>query len=87
MGIEIIDVDNKQFWDSIRQSAQKFIKEKIQSDQILKENIFMGRHWFKEPYHAMYILRKGKLRENIISVFNYNWFWGRSKGKYTIEIK
>ncbi len=55
MGIEINDVDNKQFWDSIRQSAQKFIKEKIQSDQILKFSITTGS--------------------------------GRSKGKYTIEIK
>lgn len=87
MGIEIIDVDNKQFWDSIRRSAQKVIKEKIQSDQILKENIFMGRHWFKEPYHAMYIFEKGKLRENIISDFLITTGSGRSKGKYTIEIK
>ena len=47
----------------------------------------MGRHWFKEPYHAMFIFEKGKLRENIISDFSITTGSGRSKGKYTIEIK
>ncbi|HFI0634664.1 TPA: hypothetical protein ACGO2G_001137 [Streptococcus suis] len=87
MKIEIIDPNSKFFWDSVRHTAQTKIKEKIQSNSILKENIFMGKYWFKEPYHAMYIFENGSLKENTISDFSITTGSGRSKGKYTIEIK
>ena len=87
IGIEIDFIDNKKFWDDVRKMAQEKICQTIKNDIKLYENIFTGRYWFDSPYHADYIYEKGQLRKNIITTFTITTGSGRSKGKYTIEIK
>lgn len=84
MNIDITNVDSKSFWDSIRCIAQEKIKGIVESNIELKESIFMGKHWFKSPYHADFIYEKGKLKENKIQNFSITTGSGRSKGNYTI---
>lgn len=86
MQIQLVDTNTKKFWDTIRRKAQNFIKEKIINNNELIENIFTGRYWFEDPYHADFIYENNNLKKNIITDFSITTGSGRSKGKYTIEI-
>lgn len=86
IGINIDSIDNNIFWDSIRKTAQAKVKEHINNNPDLLDNIFTGKHWFCAPYHAIFIYEGGKLRRNEISDFSITTGSGRSSGHYTIEI-
>ncbi|MBO5738945.1 hypothetical protein J6R97_06365 [bacterium] len=81
------DIQNSSYWESIRKKAQEKIKEEIQKNIELSESIFMGKHWFEAQYQALFIYEKGILRKNTIMDFSITTGSGRSKGKYSIEIK
>lgn len=87
MGISISNVDSIAFWDDVRRNAQLKIKKVINNNKKLAESIFLGKHWFLAPYHADFIYESGKMRKNEIPEFTITTGSGRSKGKYTIEIK
>jgi hypothetical protein len=86
MGISIENTDNSAFWDKVRKTAQLRIKTEIQSNVELAENLFMGKHWFSSPYHAIFLYEGGELRKNEIIDFSITTGSGRSSGKYNIEI-
>lgn len=86
MGIPIEDIDNSSFWDTVRKAAQHRIKTEIQADIELSENIFMGKHWFSSPYHALFLYEGGILKKNEIPDFSITTGSGRSNRKYNIEI-
>jgi len=87
MQIKCVDIKCSSFWESIRKKAQEKIKKEIKSNNKLAESIFLGKHWFEPPYQALFIYEKGCLRENTIVDFSITTGSGRSKGKYSIEIK
>lgn len=86
MGISTDNTDCSSFWDSVRKEAQFKIREYINTNTELAENIFTGKHWFESPYHAIFLYESGKLRKNVITSFSITTGSGRSSGKYTIEI-
>lgn len=86
MGIDISDIDSCLFWNKVRKSAQHKIKSEILANKELAENIFVGKHWFAAPYHAIYLYKGGVLRKNKIVDFSITTGSGRSSGKYNIEI-
>jgi hypothetical protein len=86
MKITIENTNDSSFWDLIRKTAQKKIKEYINSNTELAENIFTGKSWFNSPYHAIFIYENNELKKNIITPFSITTGSGRSSGKYSIEI-
>lgn len=80
--------NQKNFLDRIRKDAQKIISNKIKNNIILKEAIFKGKYWFEDPYYAEFIYIYGDIKKNIPNDdFIITTGSGRSKGKYSIEIK
>lgn len=86
MRIPIDNTDCSSFWNSVRKAAQAKITDHITNNKELAENIFLGKHWFESPYHAVFLYENGILRKNIVTSFSITTGSGRSKGKYTIEI-
>jgi len=86
MGITIDETDCSSFWDSVRKAAQSKIREHINNNTELADNIFTGKHWFESPYHAIFLYEGGELKKNIVTSFSITTGSGRSSGKYTIEI-
>lgn len=81
------DRDNKEYYDKIREWAQKIIIKIINDNDKLAKAIFIGEYWFEDPYYAPFIFVHGDLIENEIVEFMITTGSGRSKGKYSIEIK
>lgn len=79
--------DDKESLDFIRTSSQEYIKSLILNDFDLKLAIFQGKGWFNDPYFAKYLFVGGNLIPNDYSDFSITTGSGRSKGKYSIEIK
>lgn len=67
--------------------AQKELKEAIQSNIDVYSSLFTGSTWFDEPYVAHFIYLNKKIRNNELTDFSITTGSGRSKGKYSIEIK
>lgn len=86
MGISVDETDCSSFWDSVRKTAQSKIREQINNNAELADNIFTGKHWFESPYHAIFLYEGGELKKNIVTSFSITTGSGRSSGKYTIEI-
>jgi len=86
MGIPTDNTDSSSFWDSVRKAAQAKIREHINTNTELAENIFTGKHWFESPYHAIFLYESGELKKNVVTSFSITTGSGRSSGKYTIEI-
>lgn len=86
MNIPLENIENSSFWNLIRKTAQQRIKAEIQSNHELAENIFIGKHWFASPYHAIFLYESGTLKRNKICDFSITTGSGRSKGNYSIEI-
>ena len=79
---------NKKFFDEIRKYYQNIVYQHIENNKKLKEAIFTGKYWFDDPYYAKYMYVHGELVENDINKdFIITTGSGRSKGKYSIEIK
>lgn len=77
----------KELLDQIRRDAQSKLINIIKSNKPLMEAIFIGKGWFNDPYYASYIYVHGDLIDNVPTDFFLTTGSGRSKGKYTIEIK
>lgn len=86
MGISTSTTDCSSFWDSVRKKAQIKVRDHINSNPELAENIFTGKHWFVAPYHAIFLYECGELKKNEVTSFAITTGSGRSSGKYTIEI-
>ncbi|MCM1083654.1 MAG: hypothetical protein NC393_06785 [Clostridium sp.] len=86
MGIAIDTTDCSSFWDTVRKTAQNKIKNYIENNNELSDNIFTGKHWFEAPYHATFLYEGGQLKKNIVTSFSITTGSGRSHGNYTIEI-
>lgn len=86
MGISTDNTDSSSFWNSVRKAAQDKIREHINTNTELAENIFTGKHWFESPYHANFLYESGELKKNLVTSFSITTGSGRSKGNYTIEI-
>lgn len=86
MGIPTDTTDCSSFWDSVRKAAQCKIRDHINNNTELAENIFTGKHWFESPYHAIFLYEGGELKKNVVTSFSITTGSGRSSGKYTIEI-
>lgn len=82
-----LKLDEKESLDKIRKKSQEIIKNAILADCDLYKAIFTGEGWFDDPYYAKYKYINGKLEENTTSDFSITTGSGRSKGKYSIEIK
>ncbi|TCT15502.1 hypothetical protein EDC18_103207 [Natranaerovirga pectinivora] len=63
------------------------IKKLIQDDSSKSDLIFKGMGNFEEPYVAHFIFKNQTLQFNTPTNFSVTTGSGRSKGKYTIEIK
>lgn len=79
--------DDKQLLDNLRRKAQDKLTYIIKNNKSLAEAIFMGKGWFSDPYYASYLFVHGDLIDNKLTDFSMTTGSGRSKGKYTIEIK
>lgn len=86
LGINI-DFDNVEDLSAVRSWAQKELKEAIQSNIDVYSSLFTGSTWFDEPYVAHFIYLNKKIRNNELTDFSITTGSGRSKGKYSIEIK
>lgn len=71
----------------IRNWAQKELKKSIQNNIEIYKSLFTGSTWFDEPYVAHYVYINKKIFENKLTDFSITTGSGRSKGKYSIEIK
>lgn len=81
---DIVDVNEI---NRIRTSAQDRVMKAIKNDKDLYESIFMGKHWFEEPYSASYIFSLRGMEKNELKDFYITTGSGRTKGDYSIEIK
>ena len=86
LGINI-DMNNIGDLSSIRQWAQNELKEAIQNNLDVYKSLFTGSTWFDEPYVAHYIYLNKKIFTNEVTDFTITTGSGRSKGKFSIEIK
>lgn len=82
-----LDLDNIEDLSAIRNWAQKELKESIQDNIEIYKSLFTGATWFDEPYVAHYVYINKKISENKLTDFSITTGSGRSKGKYSIEIK
>ncbi len=63
------------------------MKESIQNNLNIYYSLFTGSSWFDEPYVAHYIYLNKKIQDNSLTDFSITTGSGRSKGKFSIEIK
>lgn len=82
-----LDLENVKDLSAIRNWAQKELKESIQNNLNIYYSLFTGSSWFDEPYVAHYIYLNKKIQDNILTDFSITTGSGRSKGKFSIEIK
>ncbi len=82
-----LNLNQKEDLNSIRKKSQEIVKTTITENEKLMKSIFTGEGWFENPYYAKYIYRDGNLVHNEITDFSITTGSGRSKGKYSIEIK
>lgn len=82
-----LDLDNIEDLSAIRNWAQKELKESIQDNIEIYKSLFTGSTWFDEPYVAHYVYINKKISENKLTDFSITTGSGRSKGKFSIEIK
>ena len=86
LGINV-DMDDIRDLSSIRQWAQNALKEAIQNNIDVYKSLFTGSTWFDEPYVAHYIYLNKRIFMNELTDFTITTGSGRSKGKFSIEIK
>lgn len=79
--------NEKVMLEQLRRNGQKTIIDIIKNDKFLCDAIFTGKGWFEEPYCANFLFSHGELKENIPVEFIITTGSGRSKGRYSIEIK
>lgn len=82
-----LDLRSKTSLDKIRGKSQDIIKTAIEENEELHRAIFTGEGWFDSPYFANYKYIGGVLEKNLCGDFLVTTGSGRSKGKYSIEIK
>lgn len=78
---------DKAYFDRIRKWGQQITIDAINNNKDLAESIFTGKNWFDDIYYAPYIFVHGDLIRNTVTEFSITTGSGRSKGKYSIEIK
>lgn len=72
---------------SIKTNCNKNIREIILNNQEISDLIFKGERNFEEPYVAHFIYKNQIMQLNMPTDISITTGSGRSKGKYTIEIK
>lgn len=84
---KMLNLDNISDLSEIRKWAQKELKSSIKNNISIYESLFTGSTWFDEPYVAHYIYLNKKITINKLTDFSITTGSGRSKGKFSIEIK
>ena len=84
---KILDLNDISDLSEIRKWAQQELKDSIKNNTDVYESLFTGANWFDEPYVAHYIYLNKKIYINTVTDFSITTGSGRSKGKYSIEIK
>ena len=84
---KILDLNDISDLSAIRKWAQQELKSSIKNNLSVYESLFTGSNWFDEPYVAHYIYLNKKITINRVTDFTITTGSGRSKGKYSIEIK
>ena len=84
---KILDLNDISDLSEIRKWAQQELKDSIKNNTAVYESLFTGANWFDEPYVAHYIYLNKKISINTVTDFSITTGSGRSKGKYSIEIK
>ena len=87
IGIVPPERDQSTFWDIVRQYGQRIIKTTMKENTDIWQKIFTGKGWFKDPYYSCFIYKSGKLQKCVLADFSITTGSGRSKGKYSIEIR
>lgn len=84
---ETVDLNNINDLAKIRKWAQQKLKISIKKNIPIYKSLFTGSDWFDEPYVAHYIYLNKKITINNLTDFTITTGSGRSKGKFSIEIK
>lgn len=71
----------------IKNISKKYIKNKIDSNNDIKNKIFRGENVFEDPYNANYIYLHGELKENNVDKYSISTGSNRHNGECTIIIK
>lgn len=84
---EMLNLNDVNDLSKIRKWAQQELKDSIKNNISIYESLFTGSDWFDEPYVAHFIYLNKKITINRLTDFTITTGSGRSKGKYSIEIK
>ena len=84
IGDGILDED---FITNISKKAKLIVQAVIEKNERLKEKLFSGKEWFKQPYCINFIFKNGELTNNIYTDYTISNGSGRSKGIYSIILK
>lgn len=82
-----LNLNNVSDLSVIRKWAQQVLKSSIKNNMSVYRSLFTGSDWFEEPYVAHYIYLNKKIIINKLTDFIITTGSGRSKGKFSIEIK
>lgn len=85
--IEINDILDFSALSTITKLVKEKIKQTIENNPHLKENLFTGKRWFDSPYYINFIYSYGNLTDDVFSPYHIDNGSGRSKGIYTLVIK
>jgi len=67
--------------------SKQIIKETIEDNKTLKENIFSGKGWFEDPYYINFVFVNSSFSDDVYIPYHIDNGSGRSKGNYYITIK
>lgn len=84
---KMLNLNNAADLLKIKKWAQKELKEAIKNNVSIYKSLFTGSDWFDEPYVAHFIYLNKKIKINQLTDFTITTGSGRSKGKFSIEIK
>lgn len=71
----------------IKKYLNNKLRKVIENNPSIKAAIFTGKGLYEEPYPASFIVKHGKLTNNIVTEYSITRGSGLSKGKYTIIFK
>lgn len=90
LNMATVNLLDKETVNLIRKSAQNELKSTINNNENIKRGIITGKGWYEYPYYVDYIFVKGDLvKLDFLDGFDFQITTGsgRSRGKYSIQIK
>lgn len=77
----------QKFAEDINKKAKEVVREIIENNLELKESLFTGKGWFKNPYAINFVFKNGELTSKVYTDYTISNGSGRSRGIYTIILK